>query len=125
MPSGLTEPVICEMTCDPSPSGQSGARLSRFGHRAKSGYACGSHRRGYQPVRDHSGTKPSRDAIAAKYLRTYGFNADPEREITVFLWRCQGMIAALLATVNPDDEIIILFDPFYENYGPDIRLCMV
>jgi len=68
------------------------------------------------------GAKPLRDAIAAKYRRTYGFTVDPETEITVTCGATEGMIASLLAVVDPEDEVIS-FDPFYENYGPDIQLC--
>lgn len=68
------------------------------------------------------GAKPLRDAIAAKYLRHYGLALDPEREITVVCGSTEGMIASLLATTNPDDEVV-MFEPFYENYGPDADLC--
>jgi aminotransferase len=68
------------------------------------------------------GAKPLRDAIAAKYLRDYGLELDPEREITVVCGSTEGMIASLLATTNPDDEVV-MFEPFYENYGPDADLC--
>jgi len=47
---------------------------------------------------------------------------DPEREITVCCGATEGMIAALLAVTNPGDEIVI-FEPYYENYGPDALLC--
>jgi aspartate/methionine/tyrosine aminotransferase len=68
------------------------------------------------------GAKPFRDAIAAKYLRTYGMEFDPEREITVCCGATEGMIASLLAVLNPGD-FVIQFEPFYENYGPDTQLC--
>jgi len=68
------------------------------------------------------GAKVLRDAIAAKYRRTYALEVDPEREITVVCGATEGMIASLLGTVNPGDEIVV-FEPFYENYDPDIRLC--
>ena len=68
------------------------------------------------------GAKPLRDAIAAKYRRTYQMDYDPEREITVCCGATEGMVAALLATLNPGDEVV-LFEPFYENYGPDTQLC--
>ncbi|HEY3442013.1 MAG TPA: aminotransferase class I/II-fold pyridoxal phosphate-dependent enzyme [Paludibaculum sp.] len=68
------------------------------------------------------GAKPLRDAIAAKYQRHYGLTLDPEAEITVVCGSTEGMIASLLGTTNPDDEIII-FEPYYENYGPDTDLC--
>jgi aspartate/methionine/tyrosine aminotransferase len=68
------------------------------------------------------GAKPFRDAIAAKYRKWYGLDYDPEREITVCCGATEGMIAALLAVTNPGDEVII-FEPYYENYGPDTLLC--
>src|SRR5579863_9047656 len=68
------------------------------------------------------GAKPFRDAIAGKYLRTYGLEVDPEREITVSCGATEGMVAALLATTNPGDEIIV-FEPYYESYHPDTLLC--
>jgi aspartate/methionine/tyrosine aminotransferase len=68
------------------------------------------------------GAKPFRDAIAGKYRRTYGLDFDPEREITVCCGATEGMIASLLAVLNPGD-FVIQFEPFYENYGPDTQLC--
>ena len=68
------------------------------------------------------GTKPFRQAIAAKYARTYNLPVDPEREITVTCGATEGMIASLLAVTNPDDEIVV-FEPYYENYHPDMLLC--
>lgn len=68
------------------------------------------------------GAKPFRDAIAAKYRRTYRLEFDPEREITVCCGSTEGMIASLLAVTNPGEEIIV-FEPYYENYQPDALLC--
>lgn len=68
------------------------------------------------------GAKPFRDAIAAKYKRHYALDIDPEREITVTCGSTEAMIASLLAITNPGDEVII-FEPFYENFGPDTMLC--
>ena len=68
------------------------------------------------------GAKPFRDAIAGKYQRTYRLEFDPEREITVCCGATEGMIASLLAILDPGDEVV-LFEPFYENYGPDSELC--
>ena len=68
------------------------------------------------------GAKPLRDAIAAKCRRLYGLDADPETEITVCCGATEGMIASLMAVLDPGDEVI-LFEPFYENYGPDAKLC--
>ena len=68
------------------------------------------------------GAKSFRDAIAAKYRRHYGLDLDPERELTVCCGATEGMIASLLAVSNPGDEVVI-FEPHYENYGPDTLLC--
>jgi len=68
------------------------------------------------------GAKPFRDAITAKYQRTYGMDFDPEREITVCCGATEGMAASFLAVLDPGDEVV-LFEPFYENYGPDTQLC--
>ena len=68
------------------------------------------------------GAKSLRDAVAAKYRRSYGLEIDPETEITVCCGSTEGMIASLTAVTNPGDEVVI-FEPFYENYGPDTKLC--
>ncbi len=68
------------------------------------------------------GAKPLREAIAAKYRRTYQLEFDPEREVTVCCGATEGMIASLLGVANPGDELVI-FEPFYENYAPDALLC--
>ena len=68
------------------------------------------------------GAKSFRDAIAAKYRRHYDLDLDPERELTVCCGATEGMIASLLAVTNPGDEVVI-FEPHYENYGPDTLLC--
>jgi aspartate/methionine/tyrosine aminotransferase len=68
------------------------------------------------------GIKPLRAAIAAKYKRHYDLDLDPEREITVCCGATEGMVAALLGVVNENDEVIV-FEPYYENYHPDMMLC--
>jgi aspartate/methionine/tyrosine aminotransferase len=68
------------------------------------------------------GAKSLRNAIAAKYQSSYGLQFDPETEITVCCGSTEGMIASLTAVTNPGDEVVI-FEPFYENYGPDTKLC--
>jgi len=68
------------------------------------------------------GAKAFRDGIAAKVARTYpGWAVDPETELCVTCGSTEAMIATLLATVDPGDEVIV-FEPFYENYGPDAVL---
>ncbi len=63
-----------------------------------------------------------RRALVEKYRRFYGMEVDGDREITVTCGATEAMAAAMLALVNPGDEVIIL-EPFYENYGPDAILC--
>ncbi|HUK91091.1 MAG TPA: aminotransferase class I/II-fold pyridoxal phosphate-dependent enzyme [Blastocatellia bacterium] len=67
------------------------------------------------------GAKSFRDAIAEKTSWYLGLEVDPEREITVTCGSTEAMIASLMAIVNPGDEVIV-FEPFYENYGPDAIL---
>jgi aspartate/methionine/tyrosine aminotransferase len=67
------------------------------------------------------GAKDFRDAIARKTAWYLGLDVDPETEITVTCGSTEGMIATLMATVDPGDEVVV-FEPFYENYGPDAIL---
>ena len=62
-----------------------------------------------------------RQAIAEKVQRYNQISCDPETDITVTCGATEAMIATLKAVVNPGDEIIV-FEPFYENYGPDAIL---
>ena len=59
-----------------------------------------------------------RQAISEKAWRYNGIKCDPETDITVTCGATEAMIASLKAIINPGDEIIV-FEPFYENYGPD------
>jgi aspartate/methionine/tyrosine aminotransferase len=67
------------------------------------------------------GAKNFRNAIAEKSSWYLGLEVDPERDITVTCGSTEAMIAAMMAIVNPGDEVIV-FEPFYENYGPDAIL---
>ena len=67
------------------------------------------------------GSKKLRDAITGKYQRRYGMPVDPEREITVTCGATEAAASVFLALLNPGDEVLI-FEPFYENYGPDAIL---
>lgn len=67
------------------------------------------------------GVKGFRDAIAKKTMDFLGLDVDPETEITVTCGSTEGMIAAMMATVDPTEEVIV-FEPFYENYAPDAIL---
>lgn len=68
------------------------------------------------------GSKNLRTAIAEDYGRAYGMELDTETEITVCCGSTEAMLSSLLAIVNPGDEVVV-FEPFYENYGPDAILC--
>jgi aminotransferase len=67
------------------------------------------------------GAKPLRDAIVEKFERTQGVKYDPEREITICCGSTEAMMSAMMAIINPGDETVV-FEPFYENYGPDAIL---
>jgi len=67
------------------------------------------------------GAKRFRDAIAEKFERTQGVSVDPETEITVCCGSTEAMMSSMLAIINPGDEVVV-FEPFYENYGPDAIL---
>src|SRR4030065_2451971 len=68
------------------------------------------------------GTPNLRQAIAEKFAWYNGVTIDPEREITVCCGSTEAMISSLMAIVNPGEEVVV-FEPFYENYGPDTILC--
>jgi aspartate/methionine/tyrosine aminotransferase len=67
------------------------------------------------------GAKPLRDAVIEKFARTQHITYDPEREITICCGSTEAMMSAMMAIINPGDEIVV-FEPFYENYGPDAIL---
>jgi aminotransferase len=67
------------------------------------------------------GSPPLRVAIAEKYRRWYEMPVDPDREVTVTCGATEAMAATFLALIDPGDEVIV-FEPFYENYGPDAIL---
>ncbi|MDX6446025.1 MAG: hypothetical protein QOH71_3099 [Blastocatellia bacterium] len=67
------------------------------------------------------GAKDFREAIARKTKWHLGLEIDPATEITVTCGSTEGMIAAMMATVDPGEEVVV-FEPFYENYAPDAIL---
>ena len=75
-------------------------------------------REGYNQYATTWGAPLLRQAIARKQSAAWGRSVDPETEITVSCGATEAMIAATLAAVDPGDEVIV-FEPFYENYGPD------
>ena len=75
-------------------------------------------RAGYNQYATTWGAPQLRNAVARKHSAAWGRTVDPDREVTVSCGATEAMIAAMLAAVDPGDEVII-FEPFYENYGPD------
>jgi aminotransferase len=67
------------------------------------------------------GAKNFRDAIAAKFEQVYGMGIDPDTQLCVTCGSTEAMISGMLAVVDPGDEVVV-FEPFYENYGPDAIL---
>ena len=68
------------------------------------------------------GAEPFRAAIADTYRTRYGMSwVEAERDVTVTCGSTEAMIAAMLGVLDPGDEVVV-FEPFYENYGPDTIL---
>ena len=67
------------------------------------------------------GDKLLREALAEKYSSALGWTVDPETEIVVTCGATEAMVAAIMAIIDPGDEIIV-FEPFYENYLPQFIL---
>lgn len=67
------------------------------------------------------GAKNFRDAVAEKYKHFSGIDIDPESEIVVTCGSTEAMMAAMMSITNPGDKVVI-FSPFYENYGADTIL---
>ena len=68
------------------------------------------------------GAPDLRDALVEAYADLYGMDVSPLEEITVTCGATEAMASVVLALLNPGDEMIV-FEPFYENYGPDAILC--
>jgi len=67
------------------------------------------------------GSPRLREAIATDFHRRHGLAVDPETQVTVCCGSTETMMATMLGVVDPGDEVIV-FEPFYENYGPDAIL---
>src|ERR1017187_2761067 len=83
--------------------------------------ACKAIRDGYNQYAITWGAPDLRLAIAEKAGWFNGIRCDPDKNVTVCCGATECMMATLLAIVNPGDEVIV-FQPFYENYGPDAML---
>jgi aminotransferase len=67
------------------------------------------------------GARVLREAIARDMTARHGIAIDPDTQVTVCCGSTEAMIATLLGLVDPGDEVVV-FEPFYENYGPDVIL---
>src|SRR5215218_10734698 len=67
------------------------------------------------------GAQPLREAIAREFSRRYGVPVVPDEQVTVCCGATEAMMATMMAIIDPGDEVVI-FEPFYENYGPDAIL---
>ncbi len=76
---------------------------------------------GYNQYAITWGAPDLRQALAEKMERYNGVRYDPDRHLTVTCGATEAMMATMLALVNPGDEVVV-FEPFYENYGPDAAL---
>src|SRR5437588_344798 len=76
---------------------------------------------GYNQYAITWGAPSLRQAIAEKARRFNGIRCDPDENVTVCCGATECMMATMLSLVNPGDEVVI-FQPFYENYGPDALL---
>jgi aminotransferase len=83
--------------------------------------ACRALREGYNQYAITWGAPALREAVARHATEFNHISTDPGENVTVTCGATEAMIAALMAVVNPGDEVII-FTPFYENYGPDAIL---
>ena len=62
------------------------------------------------------GAQNFREALARKQSRFMGIPIDPNREVVVTCGSTEAMMAAMMTVTNPGDKVIV-FSPFYENYG--------
>ena len=67
------------------------------------------------------GAQNFREALAKKQEHFYGMKVDPDSEIVVTCGSTEAMMAAMMSVCNPGDKVVI-FSPFYENYGADTIL---
>jgi len=68
------------------------------------------------------GAQNFREALARKQEHFSGMKVDPDKEIVVTCGGTEAMMAAMMSVCNPGDKVVI-FSPFYENYGADTILC--
>ncbi len=117
---GFTESVIREMTRVVSQYGGVNLAQGMPDFRPPQELVDAAHRALEDDFHQYAitwGAPRLRHAIADKQRKFYGLDLDPDRHVTVCCGSTETMLATLLAVLNPGDEVII-FEPFYENYGP-------
>ena len=67
------------------------------------------------------GARPLREAIASEFTRRYGLDVIADEQVTVCCGSTEAMMSTMMAIIDPGDEVVV-FEPFYENYGPDAIL---
>jgi aspartate/methionine/tyrosine aminotransferase len=67
------------------------------------------------------GAPPLREAVARDFTRRHGLSVVPDEQVTVCCGATEAMMSTMMAIIDPGDEVVI-FEPFYENYGPDAIL---
>jgi aspartate/methionine/tyrosine aminotransferase len=67
------------------------------------------------------GARPLREAVAREFTRRYGLEVIADEQVTVCCGSTEAMMATMMALIDPGDEVVV-FEPFYENYGPDAIL---
>ncbi len=67
------------------------------------------------------GQRPLREAVAREFTRRYGVEVVADQQVTVCCGSTEAMMATMMAIIDPGDEVVV-FEPFYENYGPDAIL---
>ena len=67
------------------------------------------------------GARPLREAIGREFTRRYGVPVGADEQVTVCCGATEAMMSTMMAIIDPGDEVVV-FEPFYENYGPDAIL---
>ena len=67
------------------------------------------------------GARPLREAVAREFTRRYGVPVVADDQVTICCGSTEAMMSTMMALIDPGDEVVI-FEPFYENYGPDAIL---
>jgi aminotransferase len=83
--------------------------------------ACRAIQEGYNQYAITWGAPSLRQAVAAKAKRFNRIDCDADANVTVCCGATECMMATMMALVDPGDEVVV-FQPFYENYGPDALL---